>query len=187
MTSDAPDDTRPRDPDEDHNRARALFCDERELHRRMAPHLPWSEFQAALKALQAEGFPPKAERWLGWYWPGVVAWFDDFEGLTERTADPVAEAVVEAYFAPGGFVYFALASSRIKIGFTRNWQDRLRTMRTSCPEEMDFIAVIKGDRTREREFHERFSHLRTRGEWFEATAELLAFIAELRKSGAAVR
>jgi hypothetical protein len=58
------------------------------------------------------------------------------------------------------FVYFFGARPHVKIGFTTDWHDRLRTIQTSSPHHIAPVVVIKGDRAKERELHERFAHLR---------------------------
>jgi hypothetical protein len=68
----------------------------------------------------------------------------------------------------------------IKIGKTRiPPQIRLMNLQLSCPVKLRLMAVIKNPSREESEvfLHQRFSHLRIHGEWFEPAAELTDFIA----------
>lgn len=74
----------------EHSADHALFVDDKELHRRINPELTWDRFRAALR--ESEGrrspsglvFPKVKALWGGRYWPGVVAWLDDDEGVTDH-------------------------------------------------------------------------------------------------------
>lgn len=78
-------------------------------------------------------------------------------------------------------VYFIRAESGgpIKIGQTDDVAMRISTMQSSHPETLVLLATQPGDRAIEKRMHERFSHLRIRGEWFRADVELLAYIRGL--------
>jgi hypothetical protein len=56
----------------------SLYCDDRELHRRVAPHLGWDKFKAALRACEAKDptFPRVSPLWRGRYFPAVRIWLD---------------------------------------------------------------------------------------------------------------
>lgn len=70
--------------------------------------------------------------------------------------------------------YFVRGASLIKIGRTKNWRQRMRALRVTCPVPLHCIGLILEDR--EKELHARFAHLRVRDEWFRSTRELLDFI-----------
>jgi hypothetical protein len=59
----------------------ALFVDDRELHRRMAPHVGFDTFRAAIRAYENKGFPKATTAFRGRYWPAVQAWLDVENGL----------------------------------------------------------------------------------------------------------
>lgn len=80
---------------------------------------------------------------------------------------------------PNGYVYFIRegAAGSIKIGTTQGSpHGRLRSMQTGNSSDLVLLAAIPGDAGLEKRLHERFAALRIRGEWFQATSELLAFI-----------
>jgi hypothetical protein len=65
-----------------------LYCDDRELHRRIAPHLGWESFKAALRACEAADpdFPRVKALWRGRYFPGVKRWLDGNQGAGRNAA-----------------------------------------------------------------------------------------------------
>lgn len=67
----------------------------------------------------------------------------------------------------------------IKIGYAKDLGTRLQNLQTWHDEPLRVVGVIEGDRTTERQMHERFASLRIRGEWFECREELSAFVATL--------
>lgn len=73
-------------------------------------------------------------------------------------------------------IYFIQAGhdGPIKIGKAVDPQQRLRTLQTGTHETLRLLAVIPGDHEREAEIHRRLAAHRQRGEWFAATAEVLA-------------
>jgi hypothetical protein len=45
----------------------SLYCDDRELHRRIAPHLGWDKFKAALRACETKDPTfPKGKPFVAW-------------------------------------------------------------------------------------------------------------------------
>lgn len=79
-------------------------------------------------------------------------------------------------------VYFLKAGKRIKIGTTRDLHTRISAIRNASPEPVELLATMPGSRDEEKDLHQRFSHLRTHGEWFRAEAELILFINSLAKA-----
>jgi hypothetical protein len=63
----------------------------------------------------------------------------------------------------------------IKIGHSKGHpRTRMMTMQTGSPERLHLLGMAPGDPDVEAEWHQRFAHLRVRGEWFEWNAELRA-------------
>lgn len=81
-------------------------------------------------------------------------------------------------------VYFLRSGARgpIKIGKARDVQRRVDEIKAGNPYELRVLAVMPGGRAEERELHERFAHLRLRGEWFRPAAELRDFVKQVRES-----
>lgn len=82
----------------------------------------------------------------------------------------------------GTSVYFAQAGGRIKIGWSRNVAARITQLQTGNAEPVQLVATTPGARSRERQLHDQFAAARVSGEWFEATPELIAYIADLNRS-----
>ena len=81
------------------------------------------------------------------------------------------------------FIYFIQSEKggAIKIGLSKNPEERLNELQTSTPYKLKLLAKIKGDISKERELHRRFARYRIRGEWFEASNELLSYIEQIKE------
>lgn len=82
-----------------------------------------------------------------------------------------------------GYVYFVRCQDFIKIGFTADVPNRLVTLQTSSPFEVDLLLAFAADCKAEGALHRKFKHLRHRNEWFRSAPELLDHIEGLRTSG----
>ena len=76
------------------------------------------------------------------------------------------------------FAYFIESSMTglIKIGRSVDPESRLRALQTASPDKLTLLKAIPEQVVSESELHERFSHLRRQGEWFEAADEIREFI-----------
>jgi hypothetical protein len=83
-----------------------------------------------------------------------------------------------------GLVYFirAVESRRVKIGFSKDVNDRLRDLQIGSPEVLEIEAVVAAADLPERMLHKRFLACRKHGEWFVSTPELEAFIADVKSA-----
>lgn len=68
----------------------------------------------------------------------------------------------------------------IKIGYTASTapsdRRRIDDLQTGCPYELVVLRFLPGTRREEKALHKRFADFRMRGEWFEYTPGLAAFI-----------
>lgn len=80
-----------------------------------------------------------------------------------------------------GWIYFAHASilKRVKIGWAKNYQIRLKQLQAYCPETLQIIGAIPGSTRDEAEIHEKFDHLRTTGEWFQFCQPMWDYVLDL--------
>lgn len=80
------------------------------------------------------------------------------------------------------FVYLVGAGEYIKIGASRDFEKRIRTIKTYCPFELEVIAVAVGGFQTEAILHNHFAKLRVRrdGEWFRREGNL-ALLASMLK------
>ncbi len=80
-------------------------------------------------------------------------------------------------------IYFVRSyNQHIKIGYSNDPQDRLKSLQTGCPTKLHIQAIMNGDSQTESGLHELFSHLRVRGEWFRYTDELKWFIRAIKNN-----
>ena len=85
---------------------------------------------------------------------------------------------------PANLVYFIQAEGTnfVKIGVARDSiESRLDSLQVGCPHQLKIIGQVDGSHKKERQLHNRFSHLRERGEWFNLTVELADFIQQTQK------
>jgi len=101
----------------------------------------------------------------------LMAWFPSWKDTKSQRHMPV--------------VYFiATHDDRyVKIGTTTRIVSRLSQIQTSHPEDVRLLGITQGSRNREKVWHDRWSHLHTRGEWYRLTPELRDAIADSEPVG----
>lgn len=74
-----------------------------------------------------------------------------------------------------GFVYGvrSVDGGPIKIGHANIIENRLRSLQTGRPDELEVFAWFRGSADLERALHARYDDLRLRGEWFRTTTNLM--------------
>jgi hypothetical protein len=75
-------------------------------------------------------------------------------------------------------IYFIETVGMVKIGHSTNPKRRLAMLATGCPTHCSLIGVTNGGPEEEKALHERFAHLRVRGEWFNLFPEITSFLSE---------
>jgi hypothetical protein len=85
--------------------------------------------------------------------------------------------------AVDGLVYFVTCTTSphypVKIGWTKNLAGRLEKMQGGNPNVLTVLVAVAGTYKDERELHRRFKLHHIRGEWFQRSSDLLAYIASL--------
>ena len=78
------------------------------------------------------------------------------------------------------YIYFIEEGldGKIKIGYSTNPSERLKTLQTSNPRTLRLLITIEGNEQDEKILHTKFSKYRLQGEWFEPNEEILIFIEE---------
>ena len=77
-------------------------------------------------------------------------------------------------------VYIARAGRNVKIGYSKNVNQRLQQLSTASPSPIQLIAVVPGDRQLEQELHQEFRKQRKIGEWFRGKGrDIVPRISEL--------
>jgi hypothetical protein len=83
---------------------------------------------------------------------------------------------------PYGVIYFMqidMPESPVKIGFTKtSVRRRIMTLQQMAPFRIKWLGYFDGHYTEERKAHRKFHDIRVRGEWFQPTPEVFAFIDE---------
>lgn len=77
-----------------------------------------------------------------------------------------------------GWVYFALAGDKIKIGHSRRLAKRIQVLRSSSANGAELLGVMPGDEALEWAVQDCFADLREHGEWFRDDVEIRDFIKE---------
>jgi hypothetical protein len=57
-------------------------------------------------------------------------------------------------------IYFLKANNRIKIGYANDPTQRIPSIQTSSPFELEVLLIINGNYDRERELHQKFEAFR---------------------------
>ncbi len=73
-------------------------------------------------------------------------------------------------------IYFIRCESFVKIGYSANPAKRFHQIQCANPHPVKILGVMDGDKSDEASLHGRFSHLKSRLEWFRLAPELQAFI-----------
>lgn len=153
---------------------KAAKADSRETAMRLlenikAAHADWLEgHNLKGKALRRAGTPFRAA-------------YDDLERWLSQTAPPKKPR------AKNGFVYVIGPEENatvVKIGFATNIKDRLATLQTSTHYTLKVIAVFKATIEKEKEIHRLFASDHIRGEWFNRSEAIDAFVATIKTSDA---
>lgn len=77
----------------------------------------------------------------------------------------------------GACCYFVRnGAGLVKIGTSANICQRLASLRTASGDELQVLRVISGGRATERWLHKRYASLRTIGEWFRFSADMLQVV-----------
>ena len=96
---------------------------------------------------------------------------------------PFTEAsLARAIKAVEPVVYFAEIGDRIKIGFSTNVANRMKTFRTSSTN-VELLLVIPGDRALEARFRCLFAEQRIEREIFRRDPRILDFISHVEYGG----
>lgn len=83
------------------------------------------------------------------------------------------------------WVYFVADVGRIKVGYSRNVDQRIRDIGQYLERPLVVIGVIEGGLNVERAIHGKLSEHRLRGEWFRDNAEVRLCLDTIIRSGLA--
>lgn len=78
------------------------------------------------------------------------------------------------------YLYVIIGIDCAKIGRSLNPRQRLRELQAGHDTDLELVAAVPCHDSLEAALHERFKHLKRKGEWFALTEELAQFIADLQ-------
>lgn len=74
------------------------------------------------------------------------------------------------------YIYFLSSNNLIKIGLTTNIKKRMAAISTMCSAPIELLGFIDGNKNTEASLHQKFANIRSHGEWFNKTDDLINFI-----------
>ena len=78
-------------------------------------------------------------------------------------------------------IYIVKQLDYVKIGYTSRFKTRLYQLQNGSPVKLEVLALIKGDKVDEKNYHDAFKHLSSNGEWFFYNDEIERFVESLDK------
>ena len=78
-------------------------------------------------------------------------------------------------------IYIVKQLNYVKIGYTSRFKKRIQELQVASPVKLEVIALIKGDKSDEKNYHDAFKHLSSNGEWFVYNDEIERFAEALDK------
>ena len=80
------------------------------------------------------------------------------------------------------YIYFLACDhvkpSLVKIGRSNKVGKRICAIQTQSPVQVELIGLMRAPAETEKHLHWRFAHLRSHGEWFRLTPDLMSYIAD---------
>lgn len=73
-------------------------------------------------------------------------------------------------------IYYISNGKNIKIGFSKNPNNRVRQLQTASDEKLTILAIENGDKKKESERHFLFKNEHINGEWYSPSENLLYHI-----------
>jgi len=80
-------------------------------------------------------------------------------------------------------IYFIKVDEYVKIGFTKNVNQRIKNLQTGNHRKLELLCEIEGGYYLEKQYHDYFQQYRQQGEWFEYRDELYDTIQILIHGG----
>ncbi len=71
-------------------------------------------------------------------------------------------------------------TNKIKIGYSKDPEERLRTLQTGSSGKLTLLLAIEGTQQDETAWHDRFADARIQNEWFDPVPELFLVILEIK-------
>jgi hypothetical protein len=83
-----------------------------------------------------------------------------------------------------GFIYFIQGErgGPIKIGYTTDVMNRLKTLQTGYPYPLKLLLAIHGSLEKERNIQKEFINIKLQGEWFEPSEKLINYMDGIKSN-----
>lgn len=78
-------------------------------------------------------------------------------------------------------IYFIKSKNHVKIGYSKNPEERLAELQTGNPIRLKLLATFPGDAKTEKGLHEAFAKYHWQGEWFRFDGHLKASVIALKE------
>ena len=72
-----------------------------------------------------------------------------------------------------GFVYFLILPAAVKVGFTTNPRERLKSLQHGAAHDPSGFVCVKGSLSDEKALHIALHKFRTRGEWYKRSEAVM--------------
>jgi hypothetical protein len=115
---------------------------------------------------------------------------DCFDENVRRQCQRIINEIYRRFEKFSGSVVYVISTSDpefVKIGFTTNFEQPLKSLRTASHAEPMVHLSIAGTRSLERDLHTRFASARYNREWFRLTNEIKAFVVSERAKSESLR
>jgi len=96
--------------------------------------------------------------------PGTREFIQSYAAATALPAKSVQKKV--RLQPQKGFVYYLSDGEHVKIGYTKDWNERSKKYRTHSAREITVLAIRPGYKSEETALHRKFKVYRKRGDWF---------------------
>lgn len=116
----------------------------------------------------------------------TLSYFDDY--FKDKNGNSVNESIdwfyseVSKTLIPKEFVYILKAGGRFKIGYTSNYESRMKSYYTECPFDIEELAKIPGSMEDEKALHYILRKYRKKGEWFELPRSIIKKILDNKEN-----
>jgi hypothetical protein len=78
------------------------------------------------------------------------------------------------------FIYFAKSGRYVKIGISKNPQNRMKELQIGNPNKIELLHFFKGETFSEKFLHKRFRKYHCRGEWFKFSKEIELYLENVK-------
>jgi N6-adenosine-specific RNA methylase IME4 len=100
---------------------------------------------------------------------------DQSKSVAEQGQEP-CQCIQSKHNKPTHLYFIESETGLIKIGVAFNVDERISQLQKASPAKLSLMAFIENGAGLEKQIHNKFEHLRSHGEWFSPTDDLISFI-----------